>query len=246
MVARWKLKSRSFGSNPSYKFSSVFALVTQLAEYLICNQAVAGSIPVEGSNFNLKFNMSKKHVIEIQAPDGKIPVYDEASQTIKFINADVKDRVHTVDDAYKVLGIQRPNWSCDIPMSTRYMHDLQTVLAALNEGHKFSLTEGRVWYPWVRFYLKSKLPDSEKDNVIGKFICDGKSYCLLGGLAGNGGFAGLGCFDSHSGVGFSGTTVGFLSCKDEETALHVCKYFGKLIFDAFYSDKIEYDFTWIA
>ena len=29
---------------------------------------------------------------------------------------------------------------------------LRIILQALNEGHEFSLTEGDVWYPWVRFY----------------------------------------------------------------------------------------------
>jgi hypothetical protein len=188
--------------------------------------------------------MSKKHVIEIQAPDGKIPVYDEASQTIKFINADVKDRVHTVDDAYDVLGIERPSWTWDAPVSVKSMYDLQIVLKALNGDHKFSLTEGRVWYPWVRFYLQSKLPDSEKKNVIGKFEYEGETYSLLGGRATYGGNAGLGYFYSNNGVGNSGTYVGVLSCKDEETALHVCKYFGKLIFNAFYANKIDY--CWIA
>ena len=31
--------------------------------------------------------MSKKHVIEVQAPEGKIPVYDESTRTISFIDA---------------------------------------------------------------------------------------------------------------------------------------------------------------
>lgn len=188
--------------------------------------------------------MSKKHVIEIQAPDGKIPVYDEASQTIKFIDADVRNRVHTIDDAYEVLGMERPDWLYDAPVSVRRMYDLQIVLKALNGDHEFSLTEGRVWYPWVRFYLQGKLPDSERENVIGKFKCEGEIYCLLGGGADHGAYAGLGCFVSYYGVGGSSADVGVLSCKDEETALHVCKYFGKLVFDAIYSNKVDY--SWIS
>lgn len=184
--------------------------------------------------------MSKKHVIEVQAPEGKVPVYDESTRTIRFIDDDVKSLVKTVEDAFEVLGEEYPNWLNSAPYSIRKMYELQTVLRALNQGHDFSLTEGRVWYPWVRFYLESKLPNSEKKNIIGKFICEGETYYLLSSYADNSGLAGLGCFLSHNGVGTSGTYVGILSCKDEETALYVCKQFGQLVFDAIYADKVDY------
>ena len=181
--------------------------------------------------------MSKKHVIEVQAPEGKVPVYDESTRTIRFIDEDIKSRVKSVADAF---GEKYPSWLESAPRSIRKMYELQTVLRALNQGHDFSLTEGRVWYPWVRFYLESKLPNSEKKNIIGKFICEGETYYLLGGHAGAGGPSGPGFFYSNDGVGFSGTYVGILSCKDEETALYVCKQFGQLVFDAIYADKVDY------
>ena len=184
--------------------------------------------------------MSKKHVIEVQAPEGKVPVYDESTRTIRFIDDDVKSLVKTVEDAFEVLGEEYPNWLNSAPYSIRKMYELQTVLRALNQGHDFSLTEGRVWYPWVRFYLESKLPNSEKKNIIGKFICEGETYYLLGGRADYGGLSGLGFFSSAYGVGNSGANVGILSCKDEETALYVCKQFGQLVFDAIYADKVDY------
>lgn len=184
--------------------------------------------------------MSKKHVIEVQAPEGKIPVYDESTRTISFIDEDIKTRVRTVEDAFEVLEEEYPNWLNSAPYSVRKMYELQTVLRALNRGHNFSLTEGRVWYPWIRFYLESKLPNSEKKNIIGKFICEGETYYLLGGYANLGGGSGPGCFFSDGGVGYSSTYVGILSCKDEETALYVCKQFGQLVFDAIYADKVDY------
>ena len=95
--------------------------------------------------------MSKKHVIEVQAPEGKIPVYDESTRTIRFIDDDVKSLVKTVEDAFEVLEEEYPNWLNSAPYSVRKMYELQTVLRALNRGHNFSLTEGRVWYPWDRF-----------------------------------------------------------------------------------------------
>lgn len=143
-------------------------------------------------------------------------------------------------DAFEALGEKYPSWLESAPRSIRKMYELQTVLRALNQGHDFSLTEGRVWYPWVRFYLESKLPNSEKKNIIGKFICEGETYYLLSSNAHYGGLAGLSCFNSNHRVGFSGTYVGILSCKDEETALYVCKQFGQLVFDVIYADKVDY------
>lgn len=184
--------------------------------------------------------MSKKHVIEVQAPEGKIPVYDESTRTISFIDEDIKTRVKTVEGAFEVLGEKYPNWLSAAPYSVRKMYELQTVLRALNQGHDFSLTEGKVWYPWVRFYVQSKLPDSEKKNVIAKFTSGGERYYLLGGDANYGSYAGLGCFYSLNGVGYALATVGCLACKDEETALYVATQFGQLVFDAIYANKARY------
>lgn len=184
--------------------------------------------------------MSKKHVIEVQAPEGKIPVYDESTRTISFIDEDIKTRVRTVEDAFEVLEEEYPNWLNSAPYSVRKMYELQTVLRALNRGHNFSLTEGRVWYPWIRFYVQSKLPDSEKKNVIAKFTSEGERYYLLGGGADYGSYSGPGCFDSDSGVGSSSAYVGCLACKDEETALYVATQFGQLVFDAIYANKARY------
>lgn len=184
--------------------------------------------------------MSKKHVIEVQAPEGKIPVYDESTRTIRFIDDDVKSLVKTVEDAFEVLGEEYPNWLNSAPYSVRKMYELQTVLRALNKGHNFSLTEGRVWYPWIRFYVQSKLPDSEKKNVIAKFTSEGERYYLLGGYANYSGSAGLGYFLSANGVGDSSADVGVLACKDEETALYVATQFGQLVFDAIYAGKAWY------
>ena len=184
--------------------------------------------------------MSKKHVIEVQAPEGKIPVYDESTRTISFIDEDIKTRVRTVEDAFEVLGEEYPSWLNSAPYPVRKMYELQTVLRALNKGHNFSLTEGRVWYPWIRFYVQSKLPDSEKKNVIAKFTSEGERYYLLGGNAYYGGFAGLGYFNSAYGVGTATANVGVLACKDEETALYVATQFGQLVFDAIYADKARY------
>ena len=96
--------------------------------------------------------MSKKHVIEVQAPEGKIPVYDESTRTISFIDEDIKTRVRTVEDAFEVLEEEYPNWLNSAPYSVRKMYELQTVSRALNRGHNFSLTEEYGIHGFVSMY----------------------------------------------------------------------------------------------
>ena len=55
------------GSSPAY--STKNALVAQLEEQLICNQPVAGSIPVQGS----KNNASIAQLIEHSLGRGEVP-----------------------------------------------------------------------------------------------------------------------------------------------------------------------------
>lgn len=41
--------------------------------------------------------------ITINAPEGKIPVYNESTQSIDFVDSDIRERVKTYEDALKVL-----------------------------------------------------------------------------------------------------------------------------------------------
>ena len=66
--------------------------------------------------------MSKKHVIEVQAPEGKIPVYDKSTRTISFIDEDIKSRVKSVADAFEALGEKYPSWLESAPCSIRKMN----------------------------------------------------------------------------------------------------------------------------
>lgn len=180
----------------------------------------------------------KEFEIKVKAPEGKKPVYDEKSQTITFVPINIREQVKTFDDARRILGISEDVFIPSDPQLYAIMR-LRIILQALNEGHEFSLTEGDVWYPWVRFYEEHKLPTNEK-NVIRSFTLNGKKYLLVGGYAGAGTNSGLGYFYPDDGVGGAAAHVGMFACKDEETALYVSSQFGDLVFQAIYGHSVNY------
>lgn len=181
----------------------------------------------------------KEFEIKVKAPEGKEPVYDEKSQTITFVPINIREQVKTFDDARRILGISGDVFIPSDPQLYAIMR-LRIILQALNEGHEFSLTEGDVWYPWVRFYEEHKLPTNEKKNVIRSFTLNGKKYLLVGGGANYGSYSGLGHFGSNNGVGLADAYVGMFACKDEETALYVSSQFGDLVFQAIYGHSVNY------
>lgn len=182
----------------------------------------------------------KEFEIKVKAPEGKKPVYDEKSQTITFVPINIREQVKTFEDACKILDIPADKKICFGDSQLDAIMKLRIILKVLNEGHEFSLTEGDVWYPWVRFYKECKLPASEKKNIVRRFMLNGESYFLVGGHAYDGSNSGLGCFHSYSGVGYADAHVGLFACKDRETALYVSSQFGDLIFQAIYGHLINY------
>ena len=187
----------------------------------------------------------KEFEIKVKAPEGKKPVYDEKSQTITFVPINIREQVKTFDNARRILGISEDVFIPSDPQLYAIMR-LRIILQALNEGHEFSLTEGDVWYPWVRFYEEHKLPTNEKKNVIRSFTLNGKKYLLVGGDAFHGACSGLGRFFSHHGVGNASAAVGMFACKSREIAEYVSTQFGELVFEACFSRHFDADeFKWL-
>lgn len=121
----------------------------------------------------------KEFEIKVKAPEGKKPVYDEKSQTITFVPINIREQVKTFEDACKILDIPADKKICFSDSQLNAIMKLRIILKVLNEGHEFSLTEGDVWYPWVRFYEECKLPASEKKNIVRSFTLNGKGISSL-------------------------------------------------------------------
>lgn len=100
--------------------------------------------------------------ITINAPEGKIPVYNESTQSIDFVDSDIRERVKTYEDALKVLGEERPSYVDDMPKHLAARIKCETILRALNGDHKFHLTEGAWYYPWLKIYLEFSTPKEYK------------------------------------------------------------------------------------
>ena len=119
-----------------------------------------------------------------------------------------------------------------ISKASAAMFKLSIIRKALNLGQDLHLTKGPegsyIYYPYNPFVTKSSTYykneiNSGKMKVIGKIKNEGEEYNVLGGCAGSGGLAGLGAFDSYSGVGYAAATVGFLGCASKEIAKHLGK-----------------------
>ena len=184
-----------------------------------------------------------KKTIEIECPDGYKPVYNAETGKVEIVSEDITARVQTYEDACKIMsrdvyGNVPANFSVDA------LRKLHVILDALNEGHKFNLLTGTVWYPWVRFFRMKSVPKDAE--VIGHFSYQGEKFALVGGGASCGGAAGLGSFLSHYGVGGASSGVGMLACKSEEIAKYVSTQFGKLVFDACFVRHFEgKEFEWL-
>lgn len=184
-----------------------------------------------------------KKTIEIECPDGYKPVYNAETGKVEIVSEDITARVQTYEDACKIMsrdvyGNVPANFSVDA------LRKLHVILDALNEGHKFNLLTGTVWYPWVRFFRMKSVPKDAE--VIGHFSYQGEKFALVGGGADYGSGAGLGSFYSNLGVGYADSNVGMLACKSEEIAKYVSTQFGKLVFDACFARHFEgREFEWL-
>lgn len=184
-----------------------------------------------------------KKTIEIECPDGYKPVYNAETGKVEIVSEDITARVQTYEDACKIMsrdvyGNVPANFSVDA------LRKLHVILDALNEGHKFNLLTGTVWYPWVRFFRMKSVPKDAE--VIGHFSYQGEKFALVGGRAPNGGSAGLGFFNSSIVVGYAFSDVGMLACKSEEIAEYVSTQFGKLVFEACFARHFNVgEFKWL-
>ena len=184
-----------------------------------------------------------KKTIEIECPDGYKPIYNAETGNVEIVPENIMGRIRTYEDAVNYLGCVTRD-TIYYNRSVNSLAKLQTVLDALNEGHKFNLLTGTIWYPWVRFFRMKSVPKDAE--VIGHFRYQGEKFALVGGGADGGGSAGLSFFYSYDDVGFAYSDVGMLACKSEEIAKYVSTQFGKLVFDACFARHFKgEEFEWL-
>ena len=125
------------------------------------------------------------------------------------------------------------------------IYELDIVCRALNGNEIPRLTSGVVYYPLVDFYPLSEKPNKStlilKGCELGsKFTHEGTKYILAVGSCN---CLPAGGISNFYGYGYIHAHAGLFGCKSREIAKHMSKYFGKLIFDAVYS---QYGFiTWL-
>lgn len=184
-----------------------------------------------------------KRTIEIECPDGYKPVYNAETGKVEIVPSSSTERIKSFTDATNEMGVCLATYMRE-NQSIESLSRLQLIIDALNEGHKFNLLTGTVWYPWVRFFRMKSVPKDAE--VIGHFRYQGEKFALVGGSAGHGGDAGLGFFASSNGVGAAASGVGLLACKSEEIAKYVSTQFGKLVFEACFARHFNVgEFEWL-
>lgn len=177
----------------------------------------------------------------IEIPDGYKPIYNAETGNVEIVPENIMGRIRTYEDAVNYLGCVTRD-TIYYNRSVNSLAKLQTVLDALNEGHKFNLLTGTIWYPWVRFFRMKSVPKDAE--VIGHFRYQGEKFALVGGHTFYGGGTGLGSFHSFNGAAAS--DVGMLACKSEEIAKYVSTQFGKLVFDACFARHFKgEEFEWL-
>ena len=165
--------------------------------------------------------------------------------------------IKTLENACEVLGLDYSIISivtkdiATFSKASAAMFKLNIIRKALNLGQDLHLTKdsegSHIYSPYNPFvtksstYYKSEI-NSGKMKVIGKIKSEGEEYNILGGCTNIGSLAGLGVFDSYSGVGAATASFGFLGCANKEIAQHLGKYFGMLIIEAQYGDIVDFEF----
>ena len=156
--------------------------------------------------------------------------------------------IRTLEYAVKALGMDKSKVESDLNNLTYLegslgehltaIYKLDIIRKALNGADwKPNMTEGDIYYGWVRFYKKSSdVPSNKK--IIGNFIADGQKYLLVGGFGSGGYYGGLSNFDFLYGAGYSVAAFGLLYCKSIDIAQYMSEQFGKIIFDACYAQHI--------
>ncbi len=193
-----------------------------------------------------------KQVIEIEVPDGKKAVWENGA--IRFVPEGPHWKtITTFDDALIYVRNYLPeckdlliSYNKSTPGS--YEHSVvcyRIVVAALTNNEERHLTTGDKWYPVVQFCRPKDKNNCWGNVLIGTIESEGARYSVVGGGAGDGAVAGLGCFGSYDGVSSAWACIGFRSVSSKEIAEHISKYFGKILFEVQYGG-VNCNWEWVS
>lgn len=192
--------------------------------------------------------------VEIEVPKGKIANIDYQSNgnvLVTFEEAEHWKSIKSVGDAINYLESkdmcadlinEYRNTPCD--SYSEKLTAYRIVVAALTNNEQRHLTTGERWFPVIQFCKPGKEKNCWGSKIIGTIESEGQKYSVVGGHAHDGLSAGLGYFDSHFAVSYSGTPVGFRSVSRCEIALHISEHFGRLLFDVHYGG-VNCDMKWV-
>lgn len=192
-----------------------------------------------------------KQTIEIEVPEGKKAVWDEKHGRIEFVAVNRMEDIKTFDDAVDYL--KENNMCHDLIKEYKYapagsyseaLAAYRIVVAALTNNEKRHLTTGELWFPVVQFCRPEDIKNCYGKEVIGYIESEGQKYAVVGGSAYYGTDAGLGYFTSDGGVSHSSAYVGFRSVSSKEVAVHISKYFGRLLFEIHYGG-VNCNWQWV-
>lgn len=177
----------------------------------------------------------KQSVITINVPDGKRAIWDEAKHQIRFEEINILERVKSFEDACKVLNLD-PEAILEGCFDNQEvaLRKLKVILKALNEGHKFDLIKGNIFYPYIKIIREDHvLGYRDLDCTINyKVSYNGNTYLLIGGYSYLSAAEGLSCLIPAAGISYPNANVSLFSCKTREIAKYVSKNFSRLIFEA--------------
>lgn len=191
-----------------------------------------------------------KQVLEIEVPDGKKAIWKNGR--VVFEDVDTMESIKTIEDAVQFLTDKR---ICEDILDSLFrlpkdsfewkIAAYRAVVAAVTYNEQRHLTIGERWFPTIEFCQPGKLKNCYGDIVVGRIKSEGEEFDVVGGRANDGALAGLGYFDSYSGVSSLWTGIGFRSVGSEKAALYISKQFGKLLFEVSYGGT-NCDWRWIA
>lgn len=153
----------------------------------------------------------------------------------------VWENIKTFEDACEILSINPKIVDLIFDTNLQNIYKLQIVRRALNIDWEPKLNEGTIYYPLIKYNPKDNIYQSPWKPIANfKAKENNKVYTLLGGDYNyyNGGLCSF-----EYGYGDVLSVLGLLGCKSREIAKYFSATFGKLIFDAIYSQYNNY--TWV-